>query len=51
MRALDPLAPEQPEVTYVAGADYTGGDTFTYRVSDGTGTSAKATVKVTLSAA
>ncbi|HEU4842075.1 MAG TPA: PKD domain-containing protein, partial [Ilumatobacteraceae bacterium] len=48
LRALDPLAPEQPEVTYVAGADYTGEDTFTYRVSDGTGTSAKATVKVTV---
>ena len=46
MRALDPLAPEQPEVTYVAGAEYTGEDAFTYRVSDGSGSSRTATVKV-----
>jgi PKD repeat protein len=46
MRALDPLAPEQPEVTYVADPDFTGEATFTYRVSDGTGKSAKATVTV-----
>ena len=46
MRALDPLAPEQPEVTYLAGDEYTGEDTFTYKVTDGTGSSRTATVTV-----
>ncbi len=46
MRALDPLAPEQPEVTYLAGGDHVGEDTFTYRVSDGAAGSRTATVTV-----
>ena len=46
MRALDPLAPEQPEVTYVAADDVHGEDTFASSVTDGTGSSRTATVNV-----
>ena len=37
MRAIDPLAPEQPGGDLRRRREYTGADTFTYRVSDGDG--------------
>jgi chitodextrinase len=37
-----------PNVTYTPAADYTGGDSFTFRVNDGTVNSSTATVSITV---
>jgi hypothetical protein len=42
------IVQEDQSITYIPTSGYTGSDSFTYQVNDGTGTSATATVNVTV---